>query len=102
MEFKAVQQSLMIQGNLMTTHNIEKQNLEAHVGLCAERYSGLIEKIGHLESRLASIDIILTEIHTRLHADMDKQQNKWFSLGISIITIQLAIIGYLLANYITL
>lgn len=38
------------------TTNLERENLEAHVDLCAERYS-------HLESRLSVIEIKVEAIH---------------------------------------
>ena len=41
--------------NIKTT-NLERENLEAHVDLCAERY-------GHLEARLGAIEEKVEEIH---------------------------------------
>ncbi len=41
--------------NIKTT-NLERENLEAHVDLCAERYS-------HLEARLGTIEEKVEEIH---------------------------------------
>lgn len=41
--------------NIKTT-NLERENLEAHVDLCAERY-------GHLEARLGVIEEKVEEIH---------------------------------------
>ena len=38
------------------TTNLERENLEAHVDLCAERYS-------HLETRLSTIEIKVEVIH---------------------------------------
>lgn len=38
------------------TTNLERENLEAHVDLCAERYS-------HLETRLTKIEVKVEEIH---------------------------------------
>lgn len=38
------------------TTNLERENLEAHVDLCAERYS-------HLESRLSVIEVKVEAIH---------------------------------------
>ena len=42
-------------GAIKTT-NLERENLEAHVDLCAERYS-------HLETRLNAIEIKVEAIH---------------------------------------
>lgn len=38
------------------TTNLERENLEAHVDLCAERYS-------HLDSRLSVIEVKVEAIH---------------------------------------
>mgnify|MGYP003695040195 CR=1 FL=1 len=38
------------------TTQLEKQNLEAHVDLCAERYRVLEEKVNNIDSRLNNIE----------------------------------------------
>lgn len=43
------------------TTSLEKENLEAHVDLCAERYS-------HLETRLSAIESKVEEIHKDITA----------------------------------
>jgi prefoldin subunit 5 len=35
--------------------NIEKQNLEAHVELCAQRYDALEQRMGSVESKLSTL-----------------------------------------------
>lgn len=42
-------------GAIKTT-NLERENLEAHVDLCAERYS-------HLETRLTAIEVKVEAVH---------------------------------------
>ena len=49
------------------TTNLERENLEAHVDLCAERYS-------HLEDRLSTIEIKVEVIH-----DAIRQSNQSMS-----------------------
>ena len=46
--------------NYMPTE-LEKQNLEAHVDLCSERYKGLLDRLSNIELRLGKI-----------HDDQDK------------------------------
>jgi chromosome segregation ATPase len=48
-------QGIHIMSTIKTT-NLERENLEAHVDLCAERY-------GQLESRLSTIESKVEEIH---------------------------------------
>ena len=38
--------------NYMSTTDLEKQNLEAHVDLCAERYKGLHDRLSAIELSL--------------------------------------------------
>lgn len=40
----------------MSTTEIEKRNLEAHVEICAERYKNLETKLENLEGRMDNLD----------------------------------------------
>ena len=40
----------------MSTTDLEKQNLEAHVDLCAERYKGLHDRLSAIELRLGKMN----------------------------------------------
>ena len=40
----------------MSTTQLEKQNLEAHVDLCSERYKGLHDRLSAIEIRLAKMN----------------------------------------------
>jgi ABC-type hemin transport system substrate-binding protein len=48
-----VKQELKI---MSTTTDLEKQNLEAHVDLCAERYKGLHDRLSAIELRLGKMN----------------------------------------------
>ena len=52
--------------NKMITTEIEKQNLEAHVEICAVRYASLEQKLSNLESRMDRVDEHLMDIKTAL------------------------------------
>ena len=41
---------------LMSTTDLEKQNLEAHVDLCSERYKGLHDRLSAIELRLGKMN----------------------------------------------
>jgi hypothetical protein len=41
---------------IMSTTELEKQNLEAHVDLCAERYKGLHDRLNAIETTLTHIN----------------------------------------------
>ena len=42
--------------NYMSTTELEKQNLEAHVDLCSERYKGLHDRLSAIEIRLQKMN----------------------------------------------
>ena len=41
---------------IMSTTDLEKQNLEAHVDLCSERYKGLHDRLTAIEVRLGKMN----------------------------------------------
>lgn len=45
---------------IMSTTDLEKQNLEAHVDLCSERYKGLHDRLSAIEFRLAKMNEDMT------------------------------------------
>lgn len=47
----------------MSTTDLEKQNLEAHVDLCAERYKGLHDRLTAIEQTLQRINTDMTLGH---------------------------------------
>ena len=48
---------------LMSTTELEKQNLEAHVDLCSERYKGLHDRLSAIEVRLAKMNEDMSTSH---------------------------------------
>ena len=49
--------------NYMSTTDLEKQNLEAHVDLCSERYKGLHDRLSAIEVRLGKMNEDMTSGH---------------------------------------
>ena len=47
--------------NYMSTTELEKQNLGAHVDLCSERYKGLHDRLSAIEVRLAKMNEDMTQ-----------------------------------------
>jgi|TARA_B100000519_G_C14132090_1_gene385712 pantothenate kinase len=47
----------------MSTTDLEKQNLEAHVDLCSERYKGLHDRLSAIELRLGKMNEEMTQGH---------------------------------------
>ena len=47
----------------MSTTDLERQNLEAHVDLCSERYKGLHDRLSAIELRLGKMNEEMTAGH---------------------------------------
>jgi prefoldin subunit 5 len=79
----------------MAGTDIEKKSLEAHVELCAERYSNLETKLNSLEERMDKVEDHLVDIKNTLSA-ADSGQYK------TLVAIGTTIIGVLITGLITL
>ena len=55
-EIREIKQELRAYIRLMSTTDLEKQNLEAHVDLCSERYKGLHDRLSAIEVRLGKMN----------------------------------------------
>lgn len=75
--------------------NIERENLEAHVELCAERYKNLDDKLSSLDDRMVNVERLIVSIKESLATAPDSS-NK------TIIAIGTTIIGALIGGVITL
>lgn len=60
----------------MKPTEIEKQNLEAHVEICAVRYASLETKLDNLEHRIDKVELHLIDIKDRLIASLRPQQQQ--------------------------
>ena len=47
----------------MATTDIEKENLEAHVELCAERYKQLENRLGDIEKKVGQLQTTIEKSH---------------------------------------
>jgi predicted nuclease with TOPRIM domain len=67
--------------------NIEKNNLEAHVELCAERYDKLETKLDSLEKKVEGLETHLFEIKQVLAGAGAKQSKQLIAIGTAIISV---------------
>lgn len=65
----------------MSTTDIEKENLEAHVELCAERYKNLETKLSTLDSRMGKIETLISEIKTAVAAAPNESNKTLITIG---------------------
>jgi predicted nucleic acid-binding Zn-ribbon protein len=69
---------------MSTTTEIEKQNLEAHVELCAERYKNLETKLENLESRMDKLESHIVDIKDAVTGKLNDQNKQTISIFVSI------------------
>ena len=67
------------------TYAIEKQSLEAHVDLCAERYDTMKDKMERMEERLTNVETIVKQIKDMLVEKENLAYRKLLSIGFTII-----------------
>jgi predicted nuclease with TOPRIM domain len=76
---------------------IEKQNLEAHVELCAERYKSLEDKLGVLETKVERLEEHVVFIRDKLSSTPDKAHKTIITIGTTIIGVLItAVIGLII------
>ena len=84
----------------MSTTRIEKENLEAHVELCAERYDALETKLDTVEEKVSSLETSVGEIKdmiTHLDRCRSTQLITWAGTAI---TMLIGVVGWLLTKFV--
>lgn len=84
----------------MGATEIEKKSLEAHVELCAERYTNLDERILSLDKKISVVNDTIVKVHSIISDMSDKRNNQLIGWGIGIIGFLSSIIGYFVVHYI--
>jgi predicted nuclease with TOPRIM domain len=78
--------SKKLESDIMST-NIEKQSLEAHVELCAERYEKLDNKLDAVERKVEKLEEHVIAIRESLAGSGDKQSKQLVAIGTAIISV---------------
>lgn len=71
----------------MSASDIEKENLEAHVELCAERYRQLNMKLDNLDNKVTAMEGMISEIKNTLSDANDKHNRQLITIGTSLIVV---------------
>lgn len=67
------------------TYDIEKESLEAHVDLCAQRYDAMKDNMERMETRLTNVENIVVQIKNMLAEKENQAYKKLLSIGFTII-----------------
>ena len=82
----------------MSASDIERENLEAHVELCAERYRQLNMKLDSLDNKVTAMEGMISDIKTSLSEANDKHNRQLITIGTSVIVVLIgAIVSLLVA-----
>lgn len=65
----------------MSTTDIEKKSLEAHVELCAERYATLENKLDNLEERMDKIETHIVDIKETIRTTASDNNKTIITIG---------------------
>ena len=85
---------------LADMYQIEKQSLEAHVELCAERYRALEQRLDQVDNRIDSLSTLLMDIDQKLDVMTERTQGKWDRVIFSVMAIMATVIGVLISRYV--
>ena len=86
--------------NMVDTTAIEKKSLEAHVELCAERYSQLELRLDNVDAKIASLEQMVSQIRDMVRDMAAKRNDQLISWGLGIISLLTASTGWLLVTYV--
>ena len=84
--------------NTMAAADIEKENLEAHVELCAERYRQLNMKLDSLDHKVTAMEGMISDIKNTLSDSSDKHNRQLITIGTSLIVVLIGAIITLVVN----
>lgn len=82
------------------TTDIEKKSLEAHVELCAERYSALESRLDNVDSKISQLEKIICEVRDMVQSMAEKRNDQLINWGIGTIGTLVAVVGYLITQYV--
>lgn len=82
------------------TTEIEKKSLEAHVELCAERYSSLDMRLDNLAEQVKKVESCTADIREMMAAHVEKHNDRLIAWGVGTIATLIGAIGWLMASYV--
>ena len=83
----------------MSAVKIEKENLEAHVELCAERYNALEDKLDDVERKVSSLEIVVNEIKQMITYNNNTRQKQLIKYSLTIIGSLVILVGWMVVHF---
>jgi hypothetical protein len=79
----------------MAVIDVEKESLEAHVDLCAERYKRMEEKLDSIDERMTKVDEVLVELRDAMYKDKSSRNKQITTVGVGVIGALLSAVAFL-------
>lgn len=84
---------------MSTATKIEKENLEAHVELCAERYDALESKLDTVEKKVNRLESVVMEIKEIISNNNDARQKQLIKWGVTLIGSLMVLVGWMVIHF---
>jgi len=79
---------------------IERRSLEAHVELCAKRYSYLESKMESLDEKITKVESVVDQMLELLSKNERKQNDRLINWGVGIITSLLGALTWVVTTFV--
>ena len=79
----------------MAVLDVEKESLEAHVDLCAERYKRMEEKLDSIDERMTKMDQVLVELRDAMYNDKTSRSKQMTTVGVGVIGASVSAVAFL-------
>jgi hypothetical protein len=90
----------MTQLELLPGIEAERESLEVHVDVCAQRYALLLQRLENMDQRFDRMETVVQEIHDRITKNQDRTLKTYLTWAGAIITGLISVVGYLLATFV--
>jgi hypothetical protein len=90
----------MSQLELIPNIEAERESLEIHVDICAQRYALLLQRLEHMDQRFDRMETVVQEIHDRITKNQDRALKTYLMWAGAIIAGLVSVTGYLLATFV--
>jgi len=79
---------------------IERRSLEAHVELCAKRYSYLESKMESLDEKITKVESVVDQMLELLSNNERKHNDRLISWGVGIITSLIGVLAWVVTTFV--
>jgi len=90
----------MTQLELIPNIEAERESLEIHVDVCAQRYALLLQRLDGMDHRFDRMETVVQEIRDRITKNQDQTLKTYLKWAGVIIAGLISVTGYLLATFV--